>query len=159
MYHLDGHREHNVRLTPEETRRNKGICPVCKKPLTFGVLYRVEELADRPAGFVPPGAVPFKKAVELDKIIAEALGVKSRTSIKVKKEYDRLIEAGGNELKILLHASIEDLENMTLPEVAEGIRRVREGKVFIEPGFDGQYGTVKIFSDEEKKENKQGRLF
>lgn len=158
MYHYDGHRECGVRMAPEETQRHKGICPKCKKPLTVGVNYRVDELADREMGFKPKGAVPFKKLVELDKIIAEAFDTKSRSSQKVQMEYNNMIKRLGSELHILIEASLDDISKVTLPEVVEGIKRVREGKLIIEPGFDGQYGTVKIFSKEEKK-NKQATLF
>lgn len=157
MYHLDGHRACNARLTPKETKKNKGLCPVCKKELTVGVLNRVDALADRVDGFIPAGAVPFVSLVGLDKIIAEALGVKSRASVKVVKEYEKLVKIGGNEFNVLLNLSLENLKQMTLPEIVEGICRVRTRELKIEPGFDGQYGRVSIFSPEEKKE-RQGRL-
>jgi len=158
MYHFDGHRDCQIRFSPEETKKNKGICPVCKKPLTVGVMNRVNELADRPEGFEPKGAVPFKKLVELDKIIAEALDIKSRQSQQVQAEYNSLIKKGGSEMNVLLDEPLENLEKMTLPIIVEGIKRVREGKLIVEPGFDGQYGVVKIFSPKEK-EDKQRKLF
>ena len=158
MYHFDGHRECGVRLSPEETRRLKGVCPVCKKPLTIGVLNRVEELADRPAGFRPADAPGFKKLVELDKIIAEAMDIKSRSSSKVQAEYGRLIKRGGDELSILIKTPLEELKNFASAPILEGIRRVREGNLIIKPGFDGQYGSVEIFSSEEKGKNKQQKL-
>ncbi len=159
MYHYDGHRDHAVSFTPGQTKKLKGICPVCKKPLTVGVLSRVEELADRPAGFKPTGAAGYKKLVELDKIIAEALDVKSRSSNKVQAVYKNLIRQGGNELNILLNISLKDLEKMVEAHLVEGIKRVREGRLIIKPGFDGQYGEVKIFSEQEKKKNYQTSLF
>ncbi|MEA3463624.1 MAG: endonuclease Q family protein [Patescibacteria group bacterium] len=155
MYHYDGHRACGVCLTPEETKRHKGICPVCKKPLTVGVMYRIDELADRPIGFQLKGAPGFKKLVELDKIIAEALNIKSRNSKAVQIEYNNLIKQFGNELKILMDIDLAELKEATLPEIAEGVKRVREGKLIIKPGFDGQYGTVKIFQEDEKKNNQQ----
>jgi len=158
MYHYDGHRECGVRMAPIETKKNKSICPKCKKPLTVGVDYRVDELADRPVGFKPENASEFKKLVELDKIIAEALNIKSRSSQKVKQEYNNLIKQAGPELKILIDADLADLKDVTCPEIIEGIKRVRAGNLIIEPGFDGQYGTVKIFKDSEKG-NKQKKLF
>jgi len=159
MYHYSGHRICGVSFTPGETKKLKGICPVCKKPLTIGVMDRVEELADRAEGFKPAKAAPFKKLVELDKIIAEALDVKSRHSAKVQLEYNNLIKQGGNELNILLDINLEDLEKIVDPAIAEGIKRVREGKLIIKPGFDGQYGEVNIFSEKEKLKNKQISLF
>ncbi|MFA6171499.1 MAG: endonuclease Q family protein [Patescibacteria group bacterium] len=159
MYHYDGHREHNTRFTPAETKKNKGICPVCKKPLTIGVLYRVDQLADRPEGFKPKGAAPFIKLVELDKIIAESLGIKSRSSVKVQEEYKNMIAAGGTEVKILLDLPIEEIKKFTRAEIAEGIRRVRAGELKIEPGYDGEYGVVKIFGEGERPKTRQGKMF
>lgn len=158
MYHFDGHRTCGVVLKPAETKKLQGLCPVCKKPLTVGVLNRVEELADRPEGFVPPNAVPFVSLVELDKIIGEALGIKSRQSAAVQREYQKLIEVGGSEFNILLNLSLSELKNMASPEIVEGIRRMREKELTIEPGFDGQYGKVTIFSSKEKAE-RQKKLF
>jgi uncharacterized protein (TIGR00375 family) len=150
MYHFDGHLVCGISCTPEETKKHKGICPVCKKPLTIGVLSRVEELADRPEGTRPKKSYPYVKLVELDKIIAQALGVKSRSSKKVKIEYDKLVSKVGPELSILLDQPLEKLAQATAPLIVEGIKRVREGKLEIKPGFDGQYGAIKIFSAAEK---------
>jgi uncharacterized protein (TIGR00375 family) len=150
MYHFDGHLTCGISCTPAETKKHKGICPVCKKPLVIGVLNRVEELADRPAGIKPKKSYLFVKLVELDKIIAEALGVKSRSSKKVKIEYDKLISKAGPELSILLDQPLAKLAQVTMPLIVEGIKRVREGKLEIKPGFDGQYGAIKIFSAAEK---------
>jgi uncharacterized protein (TIGR00375 family) len=158
MYHYDGHRDCQIRMSTAESKKHKNICPVCKKPLTIGVMNRVEELADRPIGFKPAGAPGFIKLVELDKIIAEAIGVKSRTSVRVQKEYNNLIKTVGNEMKILIDEPIENLKKITWPEIAEGIKRVRKGELIIEPGFDGQYGTIKIF-DNNKTATKQNVLF
>lgn len=158
MYHFDGHRLCGVSLDPKETKKHKGICPACRKPLTIGVLNRVEELADRPSGFRPKDFPGFKKFVELDKIIAEALDMKSRNSKAVQKEYHNLINNLGSELEILINKPIEEIRKNTLPIIAEGIRRVREGELFIRPGFDGEYGEVRIFSEKEKGD-KQRKLF
>jgi len=159
MYHYDGHRTCGVRFTPEETKKHKGICPVCKKPLVIGVMNRVDELADREVGFKPAEAAPFKKLVELDKIIAEVMDIKSRSSNKVQAAYRDLIKHGGNELNILLNLDLKDLAKMADPAIVEGIKRVREGRLIIKPGFDGQYGEVRIFSESEKAKNKQKSLF
>jgi len=159
MYHYDGHRACGISFCPKETKKQKGICPVCKKPLTVGVMNRVEELADRPIGFKPKNKPGFKKLVELDKIICEALNIKSRASKAVQAEYNNLINCLGNELDILMNIDLNKIKQAARPEIAEGIKRVRAGKLIIEPGFDGQYGAVKIFSDEEKRDNKQKSLF
>jgi len=158
-YHYDGHRLCNISLSPKETKKYNNICPTCGKYLTIGVLNRVEELADRPEGFKPKEAIPFKNLIPLQEIIAEALNLGTAAK-QVSKEYKNLIEKFGTEFKILLDASRQELEAATLPEIAEGVERVREGKVSIEPGYDGNYGKIKIFSQgEQKKLTKQSTLF
>ena len=160
MYHYDGHRNCNVRLRPAETKKLNKLCPRCGKPVTVGVMYRVEELADRPEGFRPPNAIPYKNMVPLDEIIAEAFGVVSATSKRVQEEYKKVVSEFGGEIPALFDASRNDLESRVRPEIAEGIMRVREGKLRIEPGYDGTYGKVKIFEEGERKEiSKQAALF
>ncbi len=151
MYHFDGHRFCQVRLNPGETKKLKGICPQCKKNLTIGVLHRVDNLADRPEGFKPVNAINYKSLVALTTIIAEAKDIKNKNSKAVAEEYNNLIAKGENEFNILLNLPTEELKKITDPMIAEGILRVREGKVKVEPGYDGVYGTVKIFSAEERK--------
>jgi len=158
-YHYDGHRLCNISLSPSESKKYNNICPCCGKPLTIGVLNRVEELADRPEGFRPENVIPFKSLIPLPEIIADALGVMAGTK-QVEEEYKNLIAKFENEFNILINVSKQDLETVTLPEIAEGIVRVREGKVFIEPGYDGVYGKIRIFSKgEQKKLVKQKTLF
>jgi uncharacterized protein (TIGR00375 family) len=155
-YHYDGHRNCNILFSPAETRKHKSICPVCGKRLTVGVMSRVEDLADRPEGAVPPKAIPALRTVPLDEIIADALGVGPNTS-SVEKEYLRLVEKGGSEFNILLELSPEELSSFTPPRILEGILRVREGRLRITPGYDGVFGKVEIFSPAEKgKEIPQG---
>jgi uncharacterized protein (TIGR00375 family) len=158
MYHYDGHRACGISFTPEETKKHKSICPVCKKPLVVGVMNRVDELADRELHFQPKNSYGFKKLVELDKIIAEALMIKSRKAKKVQEEYNNLVSALGPELKVLTEVEIDKIKEASLPEIAEGIRRVREGELHIKPGYDGEYGKVRIFKPEEKQD-KQLKLF
>ncbi len=158
-YHFDGHRVCNVKLSPQETKKYNGICPVCGRPLTVGVLNRVEELADRPEGFAPQNTIPFKSLVPLAEIIADVLNLGVGTK-EVEKEYKILIEKFGSEFNILLDVSRSDLATVTRPEIAEGIIRVREGKVSKEPGYDGVFGKIRIFPQGEKKEvNQQKTLF
>jgi uncharacterized protein (TIGR00375 family) len=158
-YHYDGHRNCGISLSPKETKKYNGICPVCGRPLTIGVLNRVEQLADRPEGFVPENAIPFKSLIPLEEIIADALGQGVGT-IEVEKEYKNLIEKFENEFNVLMNVPRSDLEAVTLPEIAEGIIRAREGKVFIEPGYDGVYGKIRVFQKgEQKNVSKQGTLF
>lgn len=154
MYHLDGHRQCNFVCEPEETKKINGLCPNCRRPLTIGVLNRVEELADRPIGYRPEGVADFEKLVELDKIIAESLALKSRTSKKVQAIYEAMLTTWGSELEILRRATIEEIAKNFGAMIAEGIRRVRAGELTVNPGFDGQYGTVSIFSEKEKGQSK-----
>ncbi len=158
-YHFDGHRLCGIKLSPQETKKYNGICPVCGKPLTVGVLNRVEELADREENFKPAGAIPFKNLVPLGEIIADAIGQTPGTK-EVDKQYYNLIEKFGSEFNILIDVPKEELKNATLSQIAEAVVRVREGKVFKEPGYDGVYGKIKIFAgEEEKKPLKQTTLF
>jgi uncharacterized protein (TIGR00375 family) len=151
MYHFDGHRDCKFVCEPSESRRLKNICPICKKPLIIGVLNRVEELADRPSGYKPKNAVGFKKLVELDKIIAESLNIKSRSSIAVQKAYSLMITKFGSELSILMDLDLDSINDHEIDaRIIEGIRRMRAGKLIIKPGFDGQYGEVHIFSEADR---------
>ncbi|NTW22917.1 DNA helicase UvrD [Candidatus Falkowbacteria bacterium] len=159
MYHFDGHRDCAFSSHPIETAKHGGICPVCKKPLVIGVLSRVGDLAERPEGFVLPGAPGFKKLIELDKIIAAASGVKSRSSRKVQEMYALMIGSLGSELEILLEKPIDQIAAVANDVIAEGVRRVRSGELIIKPGFDGQYGEVSIFNEDETPGKGQKRLF
>ena len=158
-YHYDGHRRCKVCLTPQESKKLKNICPECGKPLTIGVLHRVDDLADRKDGEKPAQVIPFRKTIPLEEIISEAKGV-GPASKAVRKEYKNLIKRLGSEFKILLDVSPEQIEQASSAEIAEGVRRVRQGKVSIEPGYDGEFGRVKIFKDEERGGfSKQASLF
>lgn len=156
-YHFDGHRACNFSQDPAITKKNGKICPVCKKPMTIGVLYRVQELADRTQAMVIEGRVPYKSLVTLDKIIGDALGVGEKSKA-VQKEYESLIKKFENELAVLLEASGSDLKAAINPKIADGILRVREGKVKVIPGFDGEYGKISLFNEEDLKVP-QGSLF
>ena len=152
-YHYDGHRSCGVSVPPDKTKELKKICPKCGKPMTVGVMYRVDELADRPVGGKPELVIPFKNLVPLDEIIGESFGV-GAASKRVKAAYTELIGKIGSEFGILVDASKSDLERAAVPEIVEGIMRVREGRLHIEPGYDGEYGVVKIFDDAERKNMK-----
>ena len=128
------------------------FCPKCKKPLVIGVLNRVEELADRPQGFLPKNAIPFKSLIPLNEVIAESIGV-SVLSKEVSKHYNNLIKNLGSELKILLESTEKEIGEKSLPKIASGVIRMREGKVSIEPGYDGVYGKIKIFIEENNPDN------
>lgn len=151
MYHLDGHRQCNFVCQPAETQKLNGFCPQCRRPLTIGVLSRVAQLADRPDGYKPKGVSSFEKLVELDKIIAQSLGVKSRNSKKVQEIYEQMLVAFGNELSVLRKISLTDIEKQFGSLLAKAISRVRQEQLIIEPGFDGQYGVIKIFNNQAKE--------
>jgi uncharacterized protein (TIGR00375 family) len=157
-YHYDGHRNCEVLFSPHETQAHQGICPVCGKPVTVGVMHRVETLADRPQGFLPDNTIPFIRLVPLQEIIGEALGVGS-DAISVIREYERIIKKGGNEFHVLLDLSQEELTTFVPKRILEGILRVRDGNLNIRPGYDGLYGEVKIFREQEKKNESQMALF
>ncbi|MBI3115137.1 MAG: DNA helicase UvrD [Candidatus Kerfeldbacteria bacterium] len=148
-YHWDGHRSCGVRWSPSETAKHKALCPKCGKRVTVGVMHRVDKLADRPAGYAPGDRPGFRSLIPLDEIIADALGVKGATK-KVLEQYDAIVKGVGSEFTALLDAAPEQLKAVTLPRIAEGILRVREGKVDIRPGYDGVFGTIRVFKGGEK---------
>ena len=148
-YHMDGHRNCGVWLHPAETRRREGRCPVCEKPLTVGVLHRVEALADRPEGRKPDGALPCRHIVPLPEILSELLRVGSGSKT-VARRYHAILEALGPELPLLLDAPLPEIEAAAGPELAEAIRRMRAETVRVTPGFDGQYGRVRLFDPRER---------
>jgi uncharacterized protein (TIGR00375 family) len=156
-YHFDGHRLCQIRLSPKETRQLSNKCPKCGKSVTVGVMNRVEQLADRPEGFTPNNAIPYKNLIPFNEILAEARGV-SKTSVAVEREYRAYVAKFGTEFEILLKASREDLLKNLPPRVAEGVLRVREGKVDIKAGYDGEYGIISIFGDEENQDKKEQQL-
>ena len=149
-YHLDGHRKCGVCLAPGETRKHDGLCPACGKPITLGVMHRVEELADRAeqADASPPKKAPFRSLVPLEEVLAEILGVGSGTKT-VRQRYEDLVARLGPELFILEHASLEDLRRAGSSLLAEALGRMREGRVIRRAGYDGEYGTIRLFSDDE----------
>ena len=157
-YHYDGHRACDVRFSPEETRKNKNICPVCKKPLTIGVMNRVAELADRPEGFVPENSIPFKRMVPLSEIIGDVLGV-GDASKAVNAEYRAIVPRLGTELEVLTEVGEDRLLKELPVKIAKAIINVRNGNVNILPGFDGEYGTIKILGEKDTAAEKQLNLF
>ena len=144
-YHLDGHRQCQVRLSPDKTKAAQGRCPSCGKKVTVGVLHRVEALADRDAYYVPPNAIPSQYLLPLEEIIAAAFRQRTNTK-KVNVEYDRLLDHYGSELRILLDLPEEELADGTPSRIVDGIMKVRRGEVQITPGYDGEYGKIELFS-------------
>jgi len=159
-YHYDGHRLCGIRFSPEESHKSANRCPKCGKPLTIGVMNRVVQLADRKDGFVPDNAIPFKSLVPLDEIIADAKQV-GKGSMAVEKEYRGMIQRFGTEFNILTKVPQEELDRGAHPRIAEGIARVRAGRVKVEPGYDGEYGKVSVFGDEgpARKSEEQTTMF
>ena len=145
-YHLDGHRQCQVRLYPGETRKLRGVCPVCGKKLTIGVLHRVDALADREEQPQAADKIPAKHLLPLEEIIAAAYGQKPNTK-KVTLTYDRLVERHGSELAILLERTENELAEDVPERILKGILRVRRGEVRITPGYDGEYGKIALFDE------------
>jgi uncharacterized protein (TIGR00375 family) len=141
-YHWTGHRNCNVSLSPSEARKFGNICPVCRRKLTKGVEQRVEELADRPAGYSPIGKPGFKRLLPLSEIIATVLSVDEPSAQAVWKIYNALVGRFGDEYSVLLDASKEALNEVVDAQVADAILRVRAGSITVIPGFDGVYGKL-----------------
>ena len=147
-YHLDGHRACDSRTTPPETRAAGNVCPVCGKKPTIGVQHRVEALADRPEGYVLEGAADFQSFVQLPEIIGEIAGVgpKSKT---VMAQVSAMVERFGPELSILGEVPLDELAERAPSTVTEAIARLRRGEVRRDAGYDGVYGTIRLFDPDE----------
>ena len=174
-YHYTGHRNCGVKQSPEETKRLGETCSVCGRPLTVGVMHRVEELATRTVDEVKTKVVeigegvqgiewnsrpPYVRLVPLMEILSEVLG-SGFSSQTVENEYNRLTEYFGSEFAVLLKTPIEEIAKIGGEKLAEGIKKVREGNIFIDPGYDGVFGKVKIWGEEGEieDEKKQMSLF
>ncbi len=157
-YHYDGHRNCNILYSPAESKKQNNICPVCARPLTIGVMHRVEQLGDRPQGYVLENAIPFKKLIPLNEIIAEVKGM-GRASQSVEQEYRLLIQKLGSELDILINIPEEGLAKSCAPRVAQGILNVRGEKVQIIPGYDGVYGKIEVLGEGDKRSERQLSFF
>lgn len=163
-YHYDGHRNCDVNLHPNESAKYNGFCPVCKKPLTIGVLSRVHELADRKYGFVPENAVPFQHIVPLPTVISKVLK-KPETSVVVREEHSKLIRYFGNEFAVY-EASEEQLRLATSIAIANALMKVNKGNIQWIPGYDGVFGELllddgkqKRATDKKQKTNKLQKQF
>ncbi|OGZ34685.1 MAG: hypothetical protein A2V60_00330, partial [Candidatus Portnoybacteria bacterium RIFCSPHIGHO2_01_FULL_39_19] len=149
-YHWDGHRNCGIVFSPDESFKYNNVCPRCGKPLTIGVMNRVRQLADRQIGEKPINAIPFQRLIPLEEIIADVIGIGVGTK-GVNEHYKNLIKVFGNEFKILLEVRKEQIASVSLPEIAEGIDKVRQGKISVSPGYDGEYGKISIFGDNEER--------
>ena len=153
-YHVDGHRDCDFACEPEETARLGGKCPKCGKPLTRGVLGRVHALADRASNDPATMATPYRSIVPLEEIVADALG-KGKASKAVFTRYKALLGEAGSEFHVLLDAPLERIAAASDARIAEAVGRVREGKLFIRPGYDGVFGQVKVFEDKKKPDQQR----
>ena len=152
-YHWTGHRNCNVSLSPQEAIKFGNRCPVCRRRLTKGVEQRVEELADRPVGFKPEGAIGYMHLLPLSEIIATVLGASYPSTTKVWDAYNGLIKKFNNEYNVLINAPKEEMTKIVDSRIAEAIVRVREGRVKVTPGYDGVYGQLVLFEETEKEES------
>ncbi len=147
-YHEDGHRKCNICLSPEDTKKLNGICPVCGKPVTIGVSYRVNELSDRKEIITPPStAGEVFSLVPLQEIVSEIMQVGPQSKSAVC-EYERLVHRFGSELAILQDIPTDEISKASTL-LGEGISRLRQGKVIKHAGYDGEYGVIKLFEDDE----------
>jgi uncharacterized protein (TIGR00375 family) len=144
-YHWTGHRNCNVSMPPQEAMKFGNRCPVCRKELTKGVEQRIEELADRPAGFRPANTSSYQHLLPLSEIIAAVLNASSPSLRSVWSIYSDLIAKFNNEYAVLIDVSLNELASVTDPKIANAIVRVREGKAKIAPGYDGVYGQLDLF--------------
>jgi PHP family Zn ribbon phosphoesterase len=172
-YHFTGHRACNIRYGSDETKTKGVTCPVCGKPLTQGVVQRVEELSNRSEtdlkleavnlqlnengpeikmtkSLAFPNRPPFVMLVPLQEIISEAIG-SPVTSKKTQFHYQNLTDKLGSEFNVLLHTRKEQIAEFSNPEIAEGVEKVRTGDITIDPGYDGVFGVVKIWKSEKDK--------
>ena len=149
-YHHDGHRKCGVRQTPRQTLKAGGLCPKCGSQLTIGVLHRIETLADRPQKKANTRGKRFECLLPLANLISAAIGV-GPTSKTVQGIYHNLIEQLGPELEILRSLPVHEIESADQPVVAEAVRRMRRGEVRIEPGYDGEFGSVAVFTEVERR--------
>ncbi len=147
-YHCDGHRKCQVCLEPDETMRNKGKCPVCGRPVTVGVLHRVMDLADRPAPVYGKDAPSVFSLIPLPEVLSELLGV-GPASKTVMRSYARAINTFSSEFNLLLDVSVEDIAAQGSPLLAEAVSRMRQGRVIRRPGYDGEFGVIRVFDEDE----------
>ena len=155
-YHYDGHRNCHQCLSPAQAEALNGICPVCGKRLTTGVLHRVEQLADRPEGYIRPRAPKWERLIPLPEVLSATLGG-GAGSKRNQLRYEELLEKLGSEFHILRQCPLEDLQRAAGPCVAEGVRRLRAGEVVWEPGYDGAYGKCTLLTQGER-EDLQGQV-
>lgn len=157
-YHLDGHRKCGICWDPVETLAHKGICPVCGKAVTVGVMNRAAVLSDRDSIDDHPHPKAFDSIVPLKEMIAEIEGV-GGTSKAVIRQYNHMIEKLGSEFEILLQQSVDDIASAVGSVYGEGISRMRQRQIHIQEGYDGEFGIIRMFNSEELQKQKQQSTF
>ncbi|MCI8895340.1 MAG: UvrD-helicase domain-containing protein [Lachnospiraceae bacterium] len=150
-YHYDGHRKCGLCLAPSETKKYGGICPVCGRKLTIGVSNRIAQLSDRPEGYQRADAAAFESLVPLPELIGASVG-HSAAGARVGKTYQSMLQKLGPEFSILRELPLEDIRSVAGSLIAEGIDRLRQGAVTWRPGFDGEYGSLCLFTSNERQQ-------
>jgi DNA helicase-2/ATP-dependent DNA helicase PcrA len=156
-YHFDGHRACDVRTTPQETKALGGECPKCGKPLVVGVDYRVHELAERPEDYEHPDAKQVQYIIPLAEMLAELHGVKGTAARVVEEDYHRLVRSLGSEFGILRTVPLDQIREASR-ELAHAVERLRRREVYLEPGYDGVFGVVRVFKDAAERADKLNQL-
>jgi PHP family Zn ribbon phosphoesterase len=146
-YHHDGHRVCGVNWTPEERKQQNGNCTSCGKPVTVGVLSRIDDLADRPVGFKPSGAPDFLQIVPIRDIASALFGV-GKQSKRITRIYQELVGVIGSEFELLLNAPIDQIAKASNDEFAAIVQQMRDGDITMTPGYDGVYGKLSLSSQE-----------
>lgn len=158
-YHMDGHRKCEICLQPSQTISNNYLCPACEKPVTLGVMHRVEVLADRNEGYRPDNALPYQYIIPLPEILSEICGVGPRTKT-VQTRYDAALESLGPELEILVNTPVEKIKQTNIFLLDKAIDRMRQKQIHVTPGYDGVFGRIKVFTEDElDKFHNQKSLF
>ncbi len=150
-YHFDGHRKCNICLDPGKSMELNDVCPVCGKPLTIGVMHRVMELADRKDAFKPPQQKDYYSIIPLNEILGEIMG-KGPATKSVTQAYWNTVSALGNEYNVIMNAPLEEIASRCGMPLAEAVKRVRKGDITPKPGYDGEFGVIRVFSKDELEE-------
>ncbi len=150
-YHFDGHRKCNVRLDPEESKKHGNICPNCHRPLTIGVLHRVEQLADRPRGYLPRNPTNFKRLLPFAELLKQWLNLKNFLTKQLLSQYMEFVKAAGNELNILLWKDLTEIKKILPTDLFNLVQWNRNQEIHYVPGYDGVYGTPIFPNDDNKK--------
>ena len=147
-YHLDGHRKCNVCLTPDETKKVKEICPLCKTPITKGVLSRVFELADRKVPYFTDNDPMYKSLIPLPEVLSEIM-CKGPATKTILSEYCRVINLFGSDFNLLLNVPVAEIKQRHSERLGDAVKRVRKREVVCDSGYDGKYGAIKVFNKDE----------